>query len=99
MAKQRGRASSAAQVRFTLGIDEAGRGPAVGPMVIAAVVLDSRSAAALTRAGLCDSKAYGAGDDAHAIRSQLAREIRRRASFVSLIEVEHSEIDLRVARH
>jgi ribonuclease HII len=99
MVKQRGRTRSAAQVRFTLGIDEAGRGPAVGPMVIAAVVLDSRSAAALTRAGLCDSKSYGAGDDAHQIRSQLAREIRRRASFVSLIEVAHSEIDRRVARH
>jgi len=44
--------------------DEAGRGPAVGPMVMAAVALDSRSAATLTRAGLCDSKTYGAGDDA-----------------------------------
>jgi len=99
MAKPRGRASSAPPIRITLGIDEAGRGPAVGPMVMAAVALDSRSAAALTRAGLCDSKAYGAGDDAHAIRSRLAIEIRKRASFVALIEVEHTEIDLRVARH
>jgi ribonuclease HII len=68
-------------------------------MVIAAVALDSRSAASLTRMGLCDSKTYGAGDDAHAIRSGLACEIRKRARFVSLIEVEHTEIDLRVARH
>jgi ribonuclease HII len=98
MAKPR-RASSAPLNRLTLGIDEAGRGPSVGPMVMAAVVLDSRSAAALTRAGLCDSKTYGAGDDAHAIRSTLAAQIRQRASFVSLIEVEHTEIDRRVARH
>jgi ribonuclease HII len=86
-------------IRLTLGIDEAGRGPAVGPMVIAAVVLDSRNAAALTRSGLCDSKTYGAGDDAHAIRSELDVEIRRRARFVALIEVEHTEIDERVLRH
>src|SRR3954469_16943345 len=105
MAKSRARAKSAnvlgspAAVRLTLGIDEAGRGPAVGPMVIAAVVLDSRSAAALTRNGLCDSKTYGAGDDAHAVRSELDVEIRRRARFVALIEVEHTEIDERVLRH
>jgi ribonuclease HII len=67
--------------------------------VMAAVALDSRAAAALTRAGLCDSKAYGAGDDAHAIRSALAREIRRRAVFVAEVEVAHGEIDRRVARH
>jgi ribonuclease HII len=99
MAKPRARAKSAPPIRITLGIDEAGRGPAVGPMVMAAVALDSRSAAALTRAGLCDSKTYGAGDDAHAIRSALALQIRARARFVSLIEVEHTEIDRRVARN
>lgn len=95
----RPRAKSAPPVRITLGIDEAGRGPAVGPMVIAAVALDSRSAAALTRAGLCDSKTYGAGEDAHAIRTTLAQQVRARARYVSLIEVEHTEIDLRVARN
>ena len=85
--------------RLTLGIDEAGRGPAIGPMVIAAVAIDSRTAAALTRKGLRDSKAYGAGDDAHAIRSELARDIRARAVFVATIEVEHDEIDSRVCRN
>jgi ribonuclease HII len=85
--------------RTTLGIDEAGRGPAIGPMVLAAVALDSRTAASLTRKGLRDSKAYGAGDDAHAIRSELAAEIRSRALFVATIEVEHHEIDERVARN
>lgn len=84
--------------RLTLGIDEAGRGPAIGPMVMAAVALDSRHAAVLTRKGLCDSKTYGAGDDAHAVRSALAAEIRKRAVFVATIEVEHSTIDERVLR-
>ena len=90
------RVKPAVPIRLTLGIDEAGRGPSVGPMVIAAVVLDSRAAAVLSRAGLCDSKSYGAGDEAHAIRCALAQQIRRRATFVSLIEVPHSEIDERV---
>ena len=85
--------------RLTLGIDEAGRGPAIGPMVMAAVAIDSRTAALLTRKGLRDSKTYGAGDDAHAIRSELAAEIRTRAKFVATIEVEHTEIDERVMRN
>lgn len=84
--------------RLTLGIDEAGRGPAIGPMVMAAVALDSRTAAVLTRAGLCDSKTYGAGEDAHAIRCELDKQIRSRAKFVTTIEVEHSIIDERVCR-
>lgn len=84
--------------RLTLGIDEAGRGPAIGPMVMAAVALESRHAAVLTRKGLSDSKTYGAGDDAHAVRSELAAEIRKRATFVATIEVEHSTIDERVLR-
>jgi len=87
-----------ARTRITLGIDEAGRGPSIGPMVIAAVALDSRAAAALTRSGLRDSKAYGAGEEAHAIRCELSAAIRKRAAFVASIEVEHSEIDERVCR-
>lgn len=86
-------------VRVTLGIDEAGRGPAIGPMVMAAVALDSKAAAALTRAGLTDSKSYGAGDDAHALRCELDVLIRARARLVITIEVEHTTIDERVARN
>ena len=93
------RVKPAVPIRITLGIDEAGRGPSVGPMVIAAVALDSRTAATLTRAGLCDSKSYGAGEEAHATRCALAQQIRRRAVFVALIEVPHTEIDQRVSRH
>ena len=95
-----GQARKASRIpnRLTLGIDEAGRGPSIGPMVMAAVALDSKPAAALTRKGLRDSKAYGAGDDAHAIRCELAAEIRARAMFVATIEVEHTEIDERVCR-
>jgi ribonuclease HII len=89
---------SAPPVRVTLGVDEAGRGPSVGPMVMAAVALDSKAASALTRAGLTDSKSYGAGEDAHELRCQLDKVIRARAKFVVTIEVEHTTIDERVAR-
>ena len=95
MAKLR---TSPPPLRVTLGIDEAGRGPSVGPMVMAAVALCSKTAAVLTRAGLTDSKTYGAGEDAHATRSELARLIRAKARHVALIEVPHSQIDERVAR-
>lgn len=84
--------------RLTLGIDEAGRGPAIGPMVMAAVAIDSKTAASLTRKGLRDSKAFGAGDDAHAIRCELAAEIRERAVFLATVEIEHDEIDRRVCK-
>jgi len=83
---------------MTLGIDEAGRGPSIGPMVMAAVAIDSKVAASLTRKGLRDSKAFGAGEDAHAIRCELAAEIRERALFCMLVEIEHDEIDRRVCK-
>src|SRR5437763_13856368 len=76
MAKPSVRAKSAPPMRITLGIDAAGRGPAVGPMVIAAVALHSRSAAALTHAGLCDPKTHGAGDDPHALRCPPGPQVR-----------------------
>jgi ribonuclease HII len=84
--------------RVTLGIDEAGRGPAIGPMVMAAVALDSRAARSLTRAGLADSKSYGAGPDARAIRSELAAKVRKAAIFVTVEVVEVVVIDERVMR-
>jgi len=68
-------------------------------MVMAAVAIDSKTAAALSRRGLTDSKTYGAGEAAHAVRSELAAEIRKRALFVDSIVVSHTEIDERVARN
>lgn len=85
-------------VRLTLGIDEAGRGPAIGPMVMAAVVLDTAAARALTRAGLRDSKSYGAGDDARATRAALAARVREVCRHVALEVIGVEEIDRRVAR-
>jgi ribonuclease HII len=67
-------------------------------MVLAVVVLDSKGAAALTRAGLADSKSYGSGKKAKQTRERLAVEVRKRALFVALEAVPVGEIDRRVRR-
>jgi ribonuclease HII len=89
---------SGAIIRVTLGIDEAGRGPVIGPMVIAAVVLDSPAARALSRAGLRDSKAYGSSPAGREQRRAMADRIIGRALFTAVRVVDVSVIDRRVQR-
>jgi len=81
-----------------LGIDEAGRGPVLGPLVVAAVVLRPQRAATLTRRGVCDSKAFGAGPDARARRAELAGHVRRLAESVGVEVIAHEEVDLYASR-
>jgi ribonuclease HII len=77
-----------------LGVDEAGRGPMLGPMVMACVALRPRKAAALTRAGVCDSKRF-VGEDAHAQRLALVPRILEAADHVEITVVDVAEIDRR----
>src|SRR5947207_10832483 len=65
---------------------------------MAAVALPPRRAAQLTRAGVCDSKAFGAGPDAHARRSSLAERILECAEAYAIVVVDVAEVD-RPARH
>ncbi len=67
------------------GVDEAGRGPLAGPVVAAAVVLDSRRPIA----GLRDSKLLPAGE-----RERLATEIRGRAAAWAIGWADAGEIDV-----
>lgn len=60
----------------TIGVDEAGRGPVLGPMVLAVAVVDEARAKALAAAGVQDSKRFGAGPRAQTRRAALAQEIR-----------------------
>lgn len=76
-----------------LGIDEAGRGPVLGPMVVAGVVLRPQRAGALTRRGVTDSKDFGSGTDAREKRADLARHVRRLAEYVQVEVMDHSEVD------
>jgi ribonuclease HII len=79
-----------------LGIDEAGRGPILGPMVMACVALRPRKAAGLTRAGVTDSKAF-AGPNAHEERQRLIPRILDCADHVAVMVIDVAEID-RVCR-
>ncbi len=59
------------------GLDEAGRGPILGPMALALVALDEPAAAHLRGLGVQDSKRFGSGAKAQEQRAELAAEIRR----------------------
>ena len=76
-----------------LGIDEAGRGPVLGPMVVAGVVVRPQMAAALTRRGVADSKQFGAGCAARKRRGGLAEHIRRLAEDIQVAVCDHEEVD------
>ncbi len=66
------------------GVDEAGRGPLAGPVVVAAVILDP----ARPIAGLADSKVLSATR-----RAALYDVIREHARACSIVSVEAGEID------
>jgi len=72
------------------GVDEAGRGPLAGPVVVAAVILDP----ARPIEGLADSKVL-----TPARREELALEIRSVALAYAVIEVGLAEIELRNIFH
>src|SRR3954468_4492443 len=77
-----------------LGIDEAGRGPVLGPMVMACVALRPRKAGALTRAGVTDSKRFS-GPNAHAARLELVPRILEAADHAAVVIIDVAEIDER----
>ena len=84
--------------RHTMGVDEAGRGPVIGPMVMAAVVLDTGAARRLTRAGLRDSKAYAATPAGKAQRAEMAARVLDLARFAEVRVIDVAVIDRRVRR-
>ncbi len=81
-----------------IGIDEAGRGPILGPMVLACVALDEMATTALHGLGVTDSKRFGAGAKAHAVRAALVEEIYARARHIEVWVIEVAEIDARTRR-
>jgi ribonuclease HII len=69
---------------LTAGVDEAGRGPLAGPVVVAAVILDPRRRIN----GLADSKVL-----APARRQTLDARIRERAIAFSVVAIDVADID------
>jgi ribonuclease HII len=83
---------------LVLGIDEAGRGPGLGPMVVAAVALDERAAHLLAERGVRDSKAFGSTDKARAQRAELRLAVQELATWVGLEVCSVETIDDYVSR-
>lgn len=80
------------------GIDEAGRGPILGPMAIALVALDEAGAAELRALGVQDSKRFGAGPKAQELRASLAAQIRQVALYCRCELVSVEDIDAHTLR-
>ncbi len=75
-----------------LGLDEAGRGSVVGPLVVGAFLVDSESIDALIETGATDSKALAPAD-----RERIVRELPRVGECDAIV-LPPREIDRYVAR-
>ncbi|MBU4245736.1 MAG: ribonuclease HII [Nanoarchaeota archaeon] len=71
-----------------LGIDEAGRGPVLGPMIVAGVVIDEKDNAVLKRAGVKDSKLLSPAQ-----RERIAIEIKKTAKSIETVIISAKQID------
>ena len=74
--------------KLILGIDEAGRGPVIGPMIICGVVVEKRVVSELARIGVRDSKLLSPEK-----RERLKSLIEERAMRWEFVEITPSEID------
>ena len=79
--------------RSVAGVDDAGRGPIIGPLVIAGVLMDEDRVHELVSIGVKDSKLLTPES-----RSDLARKIQGIASKVAYDEISPAEIDQVVLR-
>ena len=76
-----------------LGVDEAGRGCVLGPLVVAGVLVDEKSQSELLELGVKDSKLLSSRR-----REQLAVEIERVAISTHIVRLSPAEIDKAVNR-
>ncbi|MGA2971763.1 MAG: ribonuclease HII [Candidatus Bathyarchaeia archaeon] len=74
--------------KLIAGVDDAGRGPIIGPLVVAGVLLGEDRDRELLAMGVKDSKLL-----TPEVRTQLAPKIRALATKVSAVEVQPKEID------
>lgn len=79
---------------LTWGVDEAGRGPILGPMAIGVVAVDRAATRRLNTLGVADSKSFGSTADGRARRAELAAKImevvvKARVRLVQVEEIDH----------
>jgi ribonuclease HII len=80
---------------LTLGLDEAGRGACIGPLVLAACALSAEAATQLLAEGLGDSKGFGSPRTGQPRRAALAARIRSLAAWSAVRIVPAAEVDAR----
>lgn len=73
---------------FKLGIDDAGRGPVIGPMILAGVLIDEETERELRRLGVKDSKQLS-----EKRREFLAEVIKEKAETFEVVIISPKEID------
>jgi ribonuclease HII len=78
-----------------LGIDEAGRGPVIGPLVLCGIWARRSRLQKLEGIGARDSKSFGSTERARKRRAQLAAQIRTIADHIILLCVDAAEVDRR----
>ena len=71
-----------------LGIDDAGRGPVIGPMVLAGCLIDKKTEEEFKSLGVRDSKQLTPRR-----REFLAEEIRKKSKAFEIVVVSPEEID------
>lgn len=76
----------------TLGIDEAGRGPVLGNMVLAGVITSIENEKWLKSLGVKDSKEYGSSEKGKNIRKDLSLQIKEKCPYF-VISIPSTEID------
>jgi len=76
------------EVTLIAGIDDAGRGPVIGPLVIAGILIHDYQVPVLAAIGVRDSKALPPRR-----RSSLAKQIREVAVKCKIVELSPREID------
>ncbi len=74
--------------QLILGIDDSGRGPLIGPMILAGVLLDKNGEAALKKLNVRDSKQV-----IHSMRIKLAKIIKETALAYHIAKTSPDEID------
>jgi len=75
------------------GVDDAGRGPIIGPLVIAGVLINEKDSSKLAKLGVKDSKLLSPHR-----REQLAEEIRKLALQCHVVTLSPAQIDYVVER-